>query len=70
MRYGTETVSVLTPKMRNLLLKEIKDSESPDIFKRKIKKLIPCECSCRHCETYVPQVGIIWVVKIKDHISY
>ena len=40
VRYGTETVSFLAPKIWDILPKNIKDSESLDIFKRKIKKLI------------------------------
>ena len=66
VRYGTETVSFLAPKIWDILPKDIKYSESLDIFKRKIKQCIPSECSCRLCKTYVPQVGFIWVVKIKD----
>ena len=66
VRYGTETVSFLAPKIWYILPKNIKDSESLDTFKRKIKKLIPLECPCRLCKTYVPQVGLISVVKIKD----
>ena len=38
VRYGTETVSFLAPKIWDILPKDIKDSESLDIFKRKIKK--------------------------------
>ena len=56
VRYGTETVSFLAPKIWDILPKDIKDSESLDIFKRKIKKWIPSECPCRLCKTYVPQV--------------
>ena len=37
VRYGTETVSFLAPKIWDILPKEIKDSESLDISKRKIK---------------------------------
>ena len=59
VRYGTETVSFLAPKIWNILPQDIKDSESLDIFKRKIIKWIPSECSCRLCKTYVPQVGFI-----------
>ena len=59
VRYGTETVSFLAPKIWDILPKDIKDSESLDIFKRKIKKWIPLECPCRLCKTYVPQVGFI-----------
>ena len=39
MRHGTETVSFLASKIWDILQKEIKDSESLDIFKRKIKKM-------------------------------
>ena len=66
VRYGTETVSFLAPNIWDILPKDIKDSESLVIFKRKIKKWIPSECSCSFCKTYVPQVGFIWVVKMKD----
>ena len=59
VRYGTETVSFLAPKIWDILPKDIKDSESLDIFKRKIKKWISSECPCRLCETYVSQVGFI-----------
>ena len=59
VRYGTETVSFLAPKIWDILAKDIKDSESLDIFKRKIKKWILSECPCRLCKTYVPQVGFM-----------
>ena len=59
VRYGTETVSFLTPKIGDILPKDIRDSESVDIFKRKIKKWIPWECPCKLCKTHVPQVGFI-----------
>ena len=59
VRYGTETVSFLAPKIWYILPKNLKDSESLDTFKRKIKKFIPLECPCRLCKTYVPQVGLI-----------
>ena len=62
LRYGTETVFYLTPKIWDILPKDIKDSEFLDIFKRKRKKGIPSECPCRLCKTYVPQVVFIWVV--------
>ena len=35
-RCGTETVSFLASKIGNILPKDIKDSESRDIFKRKM----------------------------------
>ena len=38
VRYGTEVVFLLAPKIWDILPKKIKDSESLDIFKIKIKK--------------------------------
>ena len=37
VRYGTETFSFLAPKIWEILQKDIKDSESLDIFKKKSK---------------------------------
>ena len=59
VRYGIETVSFLAPKIWDILLNNIKDSESLDIFKRKTKNLIPWECPCKFCKIYVPLVGFI-----------
>ena len=59
MRYGSEAVFFLAPKILDILPKEIKNSESLDILKRKIKKLIPWECLRKLCKTYVPQVGFV-----------
>ena len=42
-----------------LTRRRIKDSESLDISKRKIKKWIPWECTCKLCKTYIPQVRFI-----------
>ena len=58
VRYGTETVSFLAPKIWDILPKDIKDSESLDIFKRKIKKMNFMGIS-KLCKTYIPQVGFI-----------
>ena len=38
MRYGTESISSLAPKIWEILPNEIKDSETLQIFKAKIKK--------------------------------
>ena len=66
VRYGTEKICFLAPKIWDILPKDVKDSESLDIFKRKIKNWIPSEYPCSLRKTYVLQVGFIWVVKIKD----
>ena len=59
VRYGTEAASFLAPKTWYILPKDIKNSESLDIFKRKIKKPIPLECPCGLCKIYVPQAGFM-----------
>ena len=59
VRYGTESVSFLAPKIWDILPKEIKNSETLNAFKLKIKNWVPLECPCRLCKTYVSQVGFI-----------
>ena len=59
VRYGTESISSLVPKIWEILPNEIKDSDTLQIFKAKIKKWVPVECPCRLCKIYLPQVGFI-----------
>ena len=49
---GTQSLSFLGPKICDLVPAELKQSESIDAFKLKIKKWIPFKCPCRLC-TYV-----------------
>ena len=56
VRYGTESVSFSGPKKWDILPKEIKNSETLNAFKAKIKNWVP---PCRLCKTYVSQVGFI-----------
>ena len=58
-RYGTESVSFLAPKIWDISPLEIKNSETLNAFKAKIKNWVPQECPCRLCKTYVSQVGFI-----------
>ena len=69
VRYGTETVSFLAPKIWDILPKKIKNSESVDIFKKKKKKELHGNVLCK---TYALQEGFIRVVKIKDtyHLTF
>ena len=57
--HGTELVSFLGPKMWDLVSNEIKESESLNAFKFKIKRWIPEGCPCRICKTYLGQVVFI-----------
>ena len=59
VRYGTESVSFLAPKIWDILPKEIKNSETLNAFKSKIKNWVPQECPCGLCKIYVSQVGFI-----------
>ena len=57
--HGTELVSFLGPKMWDLVSNEIKESESLNAFKFKIKRWIPEGCPCRICKTDLGQVVFI-----------
>ena len=59
VKFGTESVSFLAPKIWDILLKEIKKSETLNAFNAKIKNWVPQECPCRLCKTYVSQVGFM-----------
>ena len=57
--HGTESVSYLGPKIRGLGPNEMKESESLNAFKFKIKRWVPEGCPCRMCKIYLWQVGFI-----------
>ena len=59
VRYGTESISFLAPKIWEILPNEIKDSDTLQIFKAKIKKCVPVECPCRLRKIYLPQTAFI-----------
>ena len=58
VRYGTETVSFLSPKIWSLIPQNIKDSGSLPCFKKNIRKWKP-NCPCRLCKTFLQHVGLI-----------
>ena len=51
--HGTESLSFLGPKIWDLVPVELKQSESLDYFKLKIKNWVPFKCVCRLCKTYI-----------------
>ena len=59
VRYGTETISFIGPKIWSLIPDEIKASSNLVEFKNKIKKWKPNKCPCRLCKTYVVGLGFI-----------
>ena len=48
VKYGTETISYLAPKIWSLVPSAIKSSQSLDVFKVKIRQWEP-NCPCRLC---------------------
>jgi len=57
--HGTESLSFLGPKIWELVPEDIKQSESFEIFKNKIKGWVPLNCPCRLCRVYIQNVGFI-----------
>ena len=58
VKYGTETISYLAPKMWSQVPNAIKSSKSLDVFKSKIRQWEP-DCPCRLCKNYLQHVGFI-----------
>ena len=59
IKYGSETLSFLGPKIWFMLPNNIKDSVSLVDFKKKIKMWKPLNCPCRICKVYVAGVGFV-----------
>ena len=61
VRYGTETVSYIAPKIWSKVPETIKMSSSLESFKAKIRKWEP-ECDCRPCRAYLHDDGFVNVI--------
>ena len=59
VKYGTETLAHLGPKIWNLVPDHIKSETSVKAFKTKIKNWRPSACPCKLCKTYIHAVGYI-----------
>ena len=57
--HDTESESCLGPKIWDLVPNEIKENESLNVFKFKIKRWVPEECPCRICKIHLGIVGFI-----------
>ena len=62
--YGIETISNLGARIWHLLLEEIKNASSLSVFKTKIEKWMPKKCPCKLCQTYIKNIGFIWLYPI------
>ena len=59
VHYGLETLSYRSPQLWSLLPQNIKESESIEIFKKKVKDWICEDCPCRLCKPYVQNIGFL-----------
>ena len=59
VRYGTETITYLGPKIWSIIPDEIRESVSLEIFRQKIKLWKPDSCPCRICKKYIANVGFV-----------
>ena len=57
--HGTESLSFLGPKIWELFPKDAKQSDSLEIFKKKIKQWVPSRCPCRLCRIYLQNIGFV-----------
>ena len=57
--FGTDLLSLLGPEILDLVPLGLKQLESLEVFKLKIKKWIPFECLCRLRRTYIQQAGFV-----------
>ena len=64
VKYGTETISFLGPKIWDILPSYIRNSSTLLEFKRNIKQWKPIECPCRLCKTYISGVGFLDVIRV------
>ena len=59
VRYGTETLAHLGPKIWSIIPNDIKEEQSLKLFTKKIKQWKPERCPCKLCETYEGGLGYI-----------
>ena len=57
--YGTQTLSYIGPKIWSLIPSDIKDTNTLNEFKYKIKNWRLEKCPCRLCKTYITNLGFI-----------
>ena len=57
--YGSESLSYLGPKIWELVPLDVRNSNTLQKFKNKIRSWIPSECPCRLCKVYIKHIGII-----------
>ena len=59
VRYGTETLAHLGPKVWSMVPSEMKKATSLNSFKLQIKQWKPVKCPCKLCLRYISGLGYI-----------
>ena len=59
VRYGTDSLAHLGPKIWSIIPNDIKEQKTLALFTKKIKKWKPSLCPCRLCKLYIKGVGFI-----------
>ena len=62
--YGDNSLRYLGPKLWELIPSNIRDTESVQVFKNRIKNWIPDNCPWKLCKTYIHQVAFIWFKRL------
>ena len=57
--YGLDTIRFVGQKLWQTLPREIKESQSLEIFKRNIKTIRSFNCSCILCKTFITNLGFL-----------
>ena len=56
---GKESISILGPKIWDIIPSELKQLETVNAFKKEIKKWKPENCPCRLCRPHIQNVGVL-----------
>ena len=59
VRYATETITYLGPKIWSIIPDEIREPASLETFRQKIKVWKPNSCPCHICKKYIANVGFV-----------
>ena len=57
--FGVESIAYLGNKLWQILLQEIKQSNSLSVFKKQIRCWNDGKCNCMLCKVYIPKVGFL-----------
>ena len=57
--YGLDTIRFVGQKLWQTLPREIKESQSLEIFKRNIKTIRSFNCSCKLCKNFITNLGFL-----------